>query len=160
VIGSVLPGHPENYFHNWLAPMFAEIPGLTEPSVVTEWVLIAISVTVVVISVLTALRFYLLRPDLPQKIQQKIPSLHNLVSNKYFVDECYQSKIIDPTVEISRNLWAYVDAGFIDKFTYGAAGLFKRAYEGVKSAQNGNIQQYGMYILVGIVAVLLIIMGS
>ena len=77
------------------------------------------------------------------------------------MDEIYQNKIIEPTVSISRNLWAYVDAGFIDKMTYWVGDFIRRANDGVRSLQNGNIQQYAMYILVGIVGGLLVVlMGS
>ena len=160
-LGAVLPGHPPHLLEQWFAPVLSPIPGIGEPSILLEWVFIAISVTLVTLAVLLALRFYLVRPEIPQRLQQRFPRLYNLVANKYFVDEIYQNKIIEPTVSISRNLWAYVDAGFIDKMTYWVGDFIRRANDGVRSLQNGNIQQYAMYILVGIVGGLLVVlMGS
>ena len=103
-LGAVLPVHPPHLLEQWFAPVLSPIPGIGEPSILLEWVFIAISVTLVTLAVLLALRFYLVRPEIPQRLQQRFPRLYNLVANKYFVDEIYQNKIIEPTVSISRNV--------------------------------------------------------
>lgn len=160
-VSALLPGNPGHLLGSWLEPMLSPIPGIGEASLVLEWIFVAISVTVVALAVLLALRFYLVRTELPAALAQKYPRAYNLLVNKYFVDEFYQAKIIEPTVAISKNMWAYVDAGFIDKITYWVGDLVRKANEGVRNFQNGNIQQYATYILVGIVGGLLIIlMGS
>ena len=78
----------------------------------------------------------------------------NIVYKKYLVDEFYFGFIINPLVSVSRTLWYYIDVNLIDKTTYVVTDLVRGAGSVVKSLQNGNMQQYAMYIGVGVVVAL------
>ena len=76
------------------------------------------------------------------------------MNKKYLVDEAYAATIINPLISGSRNLWYYVDVNFIDKATFKIADIVSGGGSFVKALQNGNMQQYAMYIGVGVVVVL------
>ncbi|MES3036817.1 MAG: NADH-quinone oxidoreductase subunit L [Bdellovibrionota bacterium] len=154
VIGAVLPGHPENVLGNWLGPVMKAIPGITEGDPETEWLLMGVSVAIATISAIIAYQFYVRKTEMPGKVAKALGPVHTAVYNKYYVDEFYFAGIINPIVEISKNIWYYIDVNFIDKCTYWISDLVKSAGGIVRNLQNGNLQQYAMYVAVGIVVIL------
>ena len=98
-----------------------------------------------------------MKKDLPGVMKSKAEEAHRVVSNKYFVDEFYFGKIIDPIVEMSKGLWVHVDVSFIDKITYWLSDVVLSAGGGIRALQNGNLQQYAMYIVMGIAGCVLIL---
>ncbi|KYG66687.1 NADH dehydrogenase [Bdellovibrio bacteriovorus] len=153
VIGAVL-GHIPNVWEHWLHPLISPIPGWQPIDHATEWTLMGVSVGLATISAIVAYQFYVKSPDTPKKFAEKIKPIYTLIYNKYFVDEAYFAFIINPLVNISRNTWYYIDVNFIDKMTYLAGDLAKGMGSMVRSSQTGNMQQYAMYIGIGVVVVL------
>ena len=119
VIGAVLPGHPGNVFHHWLEPVTAKIAA-GHGSVVVEWSLMGISVGLAGIAAWFAYDTYVNNPKRSANIAAKLGPVYTAVENKYFVDEFYFARIINPLVEVSKALWMYIDVNFIDKITYWA----------------------------------------
>jgi NADH-quinone oxidoreductase subunit L len=91
---------------------------------------------------------------MPQKISTSIKPIYNLIYNKYFVDEAYFGGIINPLVNVSRSIWYHIDVNLIDKTTYVVGDLAKGMGSFVRSLQTGNMQQYAMYIGIGVVVAL------
>ena len=77
-----------------------------------------------------------------------------MVFNKYYVDEFYFARIINPIVELGRGLWSYIDVNFVDKMTYWATDLINSAGGGLKAIQSGNLQQYALYMALGVVGII------
>lgn len=158
VIGAVLPGHPGNGLEHWLEHLVHE-PTLRQAyGAATEWALMGISVSLAVLAALLAYNFYVTNPERPAKFTAKIQGLYNLVYNKYFVDEFYFARIINPLVEASRALWAYVDVNFIDRTTYVVSDMVRGVGSAARSFQTGNLQQYAMYIALGLAVTMFLIL--
>lgn len=158
-IGEML-GHIPNVWEHWLHPVIKPIPGWVALDHTTEFTLMGVSVGLAIVSALVAYHFYVKAPEAPKKFAASIKPLYNLIYNKYFVDEAYFAGIVNPLVTLSRNTWYYVDVHFIDKCTYWAGDLIKGMGSLSRSLQTGNMQQYAMYIGLGVVAVLsYVIMG-
>lgn len=153
VIGEHL-GHLPNVWEHWLHPLIKPIPGWTAIDVSTEWALMGTSVALASVSAFVAYHFYVNAPETPKKIADSIKPVYNLVYNKYFVDEAYFGGIINPLVNLSRNIWYYIDVNFIDKMTYLAGDLMRGMGSLVRSLQTGNMQQYAMYVGIGVVVAL------
>lgn len=153
VIGEYL-GHIPNVWEHWLHPLISPIPGWQAIDVTTEWVLMGTSVGLASISAAVAYHFYVKSPETPNKIAEGIKPVYNVVYNKYFVDEAYFGGIINPLVNLSRSIWYYIDINFIDKMTYLAGDLVRGMGSFVRSLQTGNMQQYAMYIGIGVVVAL------
>lgn len=152
VLGEALGGLP-NYWEHWFEHSI-KIPTMEHAEASLEWALMGVSVGLATISALIAYHFYVQAPEKPKKFTEKIRLVHKVIYNKYFVDEAYFGFIINPLVNLSKNIWYYVDVNFIDKMTYVVADLVRGGGSMVRSFQNGNLQQYAMYIAVGLVLTL------
>ena len=153
VIGENL-GEIPNIWEHWLHPLIHEVPNMGHMEASTEWALMGTSVGLALISAFVAYTFYVKKPEAPKKFAESIKPVYNLVYNKYFVDEAYFGGIINPLVNGSKNLWYYIDVNFIDKCTYWIGDLMKGMGSLARSLQTGNLQQYAMYIGIGVVVVL------
>jgi NADH-quinone oxidoreductase subunit L len=100
---------------------------------------------------------YLLRPTLADQLQQRMPRLHRLLANKFYVDEFYQKAFVARTVRIGNNLWNRVDDGLIDGWLVnGSARLVGNISARVRLWQSGYLFQYAFAMIVGLIAILAI----
>ncbi|HWZ30305.1 MAG TPA: NADH-quinone oxidoreductase subunit L [Bryobacteraceae bacterium] len=99
--------------------------------------------------------FYVLAPSIPDALARGFGGLYNLVYNKYFVDEFYDSTVVNPLVDGSRTLlWRTADAGLIDGAVNGI-GKTARAIGGIlKLPQSGFIRSYAAWVVAGSIAVI------
>jgi NADH-quinone oxidoreductase subunit L len=143
---------------NWLAPAvkFGGFSG--ESMAISELGAMLFSVIVALASAWLALDFYLFHPQRPVQLAQKFSRSYNLIFNKYFVDEFYKKAFIQPTVDIGKSLWAYVDLNFIDRLGSGAAEAVSEVGSAARTFQNGNMQQYALYIALGVAGILFFVM--
>tara|TARA_B100001248_G_scaffold262718_2_gene261488 strand:+ start:31209 stop:33134 length:1926 start_codon:yes stop_codon:yes gene_type:complete len=149
-VSSLLPGHIPHLLEVWFGDLIAPIPGLGKANYALEYSLMAMSVLLAAGSAFAAYKLYTEKESLLAAWVQKAKGLHNLVANKYFVDEFYHARIIRPCVEMSKALWEFVDVGFIDKITYIVSNAFQDLAKAVRMTQNGNLQRYALYILAGL----------
>lgn len=159
VIGEVI-GNIPNQWEQWLEPVIRTLP-LAEgvaPVVAhdgsTEWLMMGVSVFLATLSAIIAYIMYVKKTDAAEKVSKAFGPIYQLVNKKYLVDEVYSAAIINPLVQLSKNTWYYVDVNIIDKATFKIAEVVKGGGSFVKALQNGNMQQYAMYISVGVVVVL------
>lgn len=149
-ISEILPGHIPNVLENWFGAKISAIPNIGHASLALEYSLMLVSVLVAGGSAFWAYTLYSKKQKTLDTLTAKMKPLHTLVYNKYFVDEFYFSKIINPLVDASKGLWEYIDVGFIDKATYKISGFVNEAARGLRSLQNGNVQRYALYMLIGV----------
>ena len=98
---------------------------------------------------------YMIRPALADQLQQKMPRLHALLENKFYVDEFYQKAFVSRTVKIGNGLWGRVDAGLIDGWLVnGSARLVGSISARVRLWQTGYLFQYAFAMIVGLIAIL------
>jgi NADH-quinone oxidoreductase subunit L len=146
------PLHIPNFIELWVNKAGVKNPVIENPSVILEFSLMGISFGIASLMAWLAYNFYVVNPSRPAQLVQKIQGLYKVVYNKYYVDEFYFSKFINPLVEASQGLWLYIDVNFIDKATHKASDFIKSNSDGFKALQSGNMQQYAMYIALGVVA--------
>ncbi|MES2802387.1 MAG: NADH-quinone oxidoreductase subunit L [Bdellovibrionota bacterium] len=148
-------GHIPNYWADWLDPLIRKLPETASAhTVAEEWSLMAASVSLALISAFTAYRIYTNNKGTNEQIAKAFGPVYNFVNNKYFVDEAYFAAIINPLIKQSQNLWMYIDVNFIDKTTHVIGDMTKGVGSLARSFQTGNMQQYAMYIGLGVVVVL------
>jgi NADH-quinone oxidoreductase subunit L len=77
-----------------------------------------------------------------------------LLLGKYYVDELYNTVIVQPIKRISQGLlWRGVDAGVIDG-TVNGVGLVVRGWSAVlRRLQTGSVRAYAMSFFVGVVTI-------
>jgi NADH-quinone oxidoreductase subunit L len=93
-----------------------------------------------------------------ETIASKVPWLHNLLLNKYYIDELYQTVIVKPLAGISFVLQlfdTYVVDGIVRLTAATVAGVGKIG----SRAQNGQLQSYGLIMLLGFVVLAVVLVG-
>ena len=135
------------------------------------------SVLIAVSGILLAYRFYVRSPETADNLKERYAGAHNLLYNKYFVDELYDATFIKGTMKSSFGLWAFdrrvVDgavngtgwvtvfaswvSSLFDKYVVdGAVNLVGRSSEEssfvFRRVQTGLIQNYALLMLAGVCA--------
>ncbi|MBE0558469.1 MAG: NADH-quinone oxidoreductase subunit L, partial [Proteobacteria bacterium] len=148
-----------NAIEHWLDPVFSRAHaklGLEAHSVVpVEYLLMVLSVAVAVAGILTARRIFLREPALANRLRERFAGLHRVLLNKYYVDEGYDKDNVNPIVKGSESLlWKGIDAGVIDGGVNGSASLVGSLAQLIRKLQNGIAQQYAVWFVAGILAIL------
>jgi len=102
--------------------------------------------------------FYVVSPGLPESLASTFSGPYRWLYNKYFVDEFYDSAVVEPMVEGSRIfLWRTMDAGAVDGLVNGV-GKTARAIGGIlKRPQSGSIRGYAAWVVAGSILVIVFI---
>ncbi|MCH7665872.1 MAG: hypothetical protein IH936_08095 [Acidobacteria bacterium] len=199
-VGSVLAGYlglPKlgafdwNLFGHYLEPVLVRVGDVGHAaqhghhaSVGVELILMALSVAVAGFGIYFAWTLYGAPRGEAQALAggerwaQRFPTVHNLLFNKYYVDEIYDASVVKGTWATARGLFRF-DAGFIDgvlvngarHFTVGVsllAGFFdKYAVDGLvnltgwlmkagsrffRSVQTGLVSQSATALVLGVLA--------
>jgi NADH-quinone oxidoreductase subunit L len=150
-------------------------------SVGIEFLFTCLSVAIALIGIFFAYRFYVVNPEVPGRIANRLGGLYALVSRKYYVDELYDAAFVNRTKDLG-NACYFIDAKFVDGAVNGTAAttrgtatvsrLFdKYVVDGLvnlvgwinmalnrlaTSLQTGMVQRYALGAVVGILVVLLI----
>jgi NADH-quinone oxidoreductase subunit L len=91
--------------------------------------------------------------DRAERLRRRFPTLHRVLSGKYYVDEAYDWLIGRPLYWISDRVFLRLgDQKLFDGSLHGLAALGRRSAEGLSRVQNGNLHLYALLVLVGIIA--------
>jgi NADH-quinone oxidoreductase subunit L len=133
------------------------------------------SVFIAVAGILLAYRFYVRSPETADNLKERYAGVHNLLYNKYFVDELYDATFIKGTMASSSGLWRFdrrvVDGavngtGWLTVFSSWVSSLFdKYVVDGAvnlvgrtseessfvfRRVQTGLVQNYALLMLAGV----------
>ncbi|MYG00551.1 NADH-quinone oxidoreductase subunit L [Candidatus Poribacteria bacterium] len=93
-----------------------------------------------------------------KRYKDRVPSaeptnaLQNLVANKFYVDEVYNTFIVQPIKNTSHFLlWKLFDSGIIDGIVNGVAALIRVIGGLLRRLQTGIVQAYIVSMVIGIV---------
>jgi NADH-quinone oxidoreductase subunit L len=88
-----------------------------------------------------------------ERLRERFPRLHHVLSGKYFVDEAYDRLIGRPLLWISDRVFLRLgDRTLIDGSLHGLAALSRRTAAGLSRVQNGSLQRYALLVFAGLVA--------
>jgi NADH-quinone oxidoreductase subunit L len=103
--------------------------------------------------------FYVLAPALPKILATAFGPVYTLLYNKYFIDEAYDSAVVNPTIDGSRSLlWRTFDAGTIDGAVNGVGKTARALGSVLRLPQSGYIRSYAGWVVAGAILVV-IVMG-
>ena len=141
----VIPNGMENYFQGF----FAEIPS-GHGSVSMEWTLMAFSVAFALLAWFFASRLYHSGFDLAAGLRSKWETLYQLSLNKWYVDELYNTLIIQPGRLFSTHvLWRLFDQNVIDRAVNTTADVARMVGNSIRPLQNGLTQNYALIFTLG-----------
>jgi len=156
--------HGGALFEHWLEPMWATMghggAHGGHYSHAVEYGLMGLSVAIAVGSILVVYFLYKKRMDKTRDIAEALGPLYKASFNKYWVDEVYETSIIEPTKKISYFLmFRIVDVHIVDGIANGIGRLAKGLAEAGKKLQTGVAGTYALYIVLGLLVILAFMMG-
>ena len=160
VLGNMF-GHIPNYLDNFLDPVFGPaqetyhiaVKEAMAHSLGWEFGLMGGSVLLGFAGIGLALFMYIKRPDLPGKFTAKFPKLHDLVFNKWYIDELYDFLFVNPTKRCGLFLWKGFDVCVVDGIVNGVGRVTTLVSSGLRYTQTGMTQHYAMWMVVGVVMI-------
>ena len=118
----------------------------------TEYMLMAISSAVAILSLIIAYVMYISRGAVPAPDSAERSLPEQVVYNKYYVDELYETIIVRPIRGLGDALYSFGE-GLVDGVVNGVAWLVRQGAAQLRLLQNGSI---GFYVLAMVVSIVLI----
>jgi NADH-quinone oxidoreductase subunit L len=158
-IPELFSGEHGNIFHGWLAPVFKaaelKLDHFGNHTHFEEYLLMAISVAGALGGIFVARHFYLNKPDIADNISKRFKRIYRILFNKYYVDEIYDTVVINPIVKSSTSfLWKIFDTKIIDGLINRAARSVGDLSSVIRKIQTGVVQSYALVMMVGILIAL------
>ncbi|GAB2529754.1 NADH-quinone oxidoreductase subunit L [Spirosoma aerophilum] len=118
----------------------------------TEYVLMAVSAGVALIALIAAYVMYISRQAVPapESTERSLPE--QVIYNKYYVDELYETIIVRPIRGLGDTLYSFGE-GLVDGVVNGVAWLVQKGSAQLRLLQNGSI---GFYVLAMVVSIVVI----
>jgi NADH-quinone oxidoreductase subunit L len=150
--------HLPNFFEHWLEPVMAPSKLLVRSaghSPGVEWALMLTSVALAFGGWLLARALYKdARSAVPERLRARFPRLHQVVLNKYYVDEFYAATVVAGSMRLMAFLRAF-DEWVVDGLV-NLVGLLSR----IASYISGAIDKYLVDGLVNLLAAVIISLGK
>jgi NADH-quinone oxidoreductase subunit L len=158
-------GENANLFARFLAPIITPIAGREAahealPHAV-EWLLMAVSVAVAASGLYLAWVWWSKGEGrAPARLAAAYPKLYALVADKWRIDELYAFLFVRPFERLARVLWKVVDVLIIDGVLNASAFLVELAGDFLRFLQTGNVRNYALTFLLGLVGLLVFVVGA
>jgi NADH-quinone oxidoreductase subunit L len=134
---------------HWLAHQLSAIvstPHKTTLTHSTEWILMAVSVTVALGALIIAVSIYGKKVDSEPKTV-----LGKFLYNKWYIDELYNNIIINPLNRFAGFLKDIVEHVVIDGAVNGTGKLVQYSARKIRLVQSGQVGYYILFMVLGIV---------
>ncbi len=146
-------------FKEFLSPSITPVGHGGHPPASLEVGLMAFSMAVAAIGIYTAYKLYMLRPDLPTWLAEKFRVPYDLIYNKYYVDEIYDTIVVEPVKSGSTILWTQVDDKVVDGAVNGSASTVAWLSAHLRRLETGFLQNYALAIVLGVTLVVGYLLG-
>lgn len=150
ILGHVF--HMPNILEGWLHHSVAHVE--MGGSALEEVATMVASLAMAGLGAYGAYFLYVNKTDLVKELFEKGKSIHKIIHNKYFVDEGYDWLFVRPLINGSKALWVKFDVKVVDRATYLVSDITMASASMLRMTVNGNLQQYILYIVIGLVAAL------
>jgi NADH-quinone oxidoreductase subunit L len=173
-----------NRFERFLEPVLRVPEPVHEAAVHAsgvEFMFTCLSVLIAGIGIFVAYRFYVVNPEIPDRIANRFQGLYTLLNRKYYVDELYDALFVNRAKNLGTACF-FVDSKFVDGAVNGTAattrgtatvsrifdkyvvdglvnlvGWINMALNRIATAlQTGLVQRYALGAVLGIVVFILI----
>jgi len=154
-IPEVLGG--SNWLATYLSPIIISV-GEKEAHLLshsTEYLLMGLSTTLVIITIIIAYVIYVSKKALPIE-EGKETGIQKLVYNKYYVDELYDNLFVKSTHFFSTFFSKIIDNTVVDGFVNGIGKTVEVGSRVLRLSQSGSISAYLFAMVIGIILILII----
>lgn len=146
-----------NLIEHWLEPVFAPALAILPVHHViasTEIGLIVFSVLVAVIAIIVSLKMF----RTGEKLDAFSGGFYNLLRDKYRVDELYDKIFVYPLMWLTEVFYKILDVKIIDGAVNGTAKFFNNLSHDWRRIQTGIVQDYALFSVAGILAIILYVL--
>ena len=138
--------------HHWLSHQLLPIIG--EPVEIgmthsIEWILMAVSVTIVMIALISAIIIYKKKTDAAPRT-----FIGKFLYHKWHIDELYNTAIVNPLNQFAGILKNRIERQVIDGVVNGTGKLVQYSARQLRLIQNGQVGYYILFMVLGIVSLL------
>jgi len=137
---------------HYLSPSLATPHGHHgHPTTGTLLFLMTLATAVALFGIWWAWTLYAKSPQLLETVYARTRGVYTVLWNRYWVDELYDTLIVDPYKRTSRFFWKGVDAVFIDGLVNGVGAVVTWNAGVWRRLQSGNVSHYALGMLAGAV---------
>jgi NADH-quinone oxidoreductase subunit L len=126
--------------------------GEHEPSM--NLMMIAVTVTVIAISIFAAWYLFVRNEKVPPDEISGRSGLEKIVQNKFYLDEVYRAAISEPVLKLSAFFHNIIDLKIIDRFVEWTGKIILWAGDRIRLLQTGNVGFYLFAMALCILAIL------
>jgi NADH-quinone oxidoreductase subunit L len=144
-----------HWLQKYLAPVFAQSASLAHAHHIThetEYMLLGVSITLILITVIYAWKRFASKPDLSDA-----SGFGKLLANKWYVDELYAAIISKPIDKLSAFGLKFIEKKSIDGLVNGTGKLVHWGGRQLRLWQSGQVGSYILWMVVGLVAMIVMI---
>jgi NADH-quinone oxidoreductase subunit L len=117
--------------------------------------LMAVSIVAAIGGIGIATFFFLMKKRAADEMAERFAGVHRVLANKYYVDEIYDTALIQPIRIVSEEgLWKGVDTGVIDRAVNGVGDIVGGSSEVLRRIQTGSVRVYAASLFLGVVLIL------
>jgi NADH-quinone oxidoreductase subunit L len=165
-VGAVVAGWVEipllrgtDWFHRFLEPVVATTAaihngatGTRELGTPTEAILIVLSVGLALAGILFARSIYGGAGGAERGLafEERYPTLHRLLANKWYVDELYDAIVVRPLHGLSWVFYRVVDVLVVDGSIRAGAAVTRATGDLGSLTTTGNVRNYALYFFLGV----------
>lgn len=145
--------HMPHYLNNFLEPVtgWADLYAHGHASHTFEYTLIGSSMVLLIVIIYLVYNKYVKDAHVP-KADHLVTGFQNVLANKFYVDEFYNTFITKPLNVLSSFSYNWIEKGFIDRIVNSFGYLTNGASGVLRLVQSGHI---GLYIIAMVIAVIL-----
>jgi NADH-quinone oxidoreductase subunit L len=149
-------GLPEGFlWGNKISAFLAPSVGIFTPTLEGSGIMLtATSLGMAALGIVLAWYFYIKAPGMPYLIAYKLQSTYDLLLNKYYVDQFYNTIVTRPLFWVSTFvLGRVVDTFVIDGIVNGAGLSVQTGGQLGRRVETGNVQQYAFVYILGVLGI-------
>ena len=140
--------------HHWLSHQLVPIVGKVHEATLshsTEWALMGISVAIALIALLIAVNVYRRKAD-----GEPQTALGKFLYNKWYIDELYNTAIVNPLNQFAGFLKEVIEKNVIDGAVNGTGKLVQYGARQIRLIQSGQVGYYILFMVLSIVLLFVI----
>ncbi|WP_310555806.1 NADH-quinone oxidoreductase subunit L [Flavobacterium sp.] len=145
-----LPGN--SWLNHYLAPLFTKVHEAHHLDG-TAYMLMGIATVGALVGIGIAYFKYIKNSEVPSE-DSEIKGIAKVLYNKYYVDEAYDTAIVNPLYKISHFFRKYVETA-LSGFVFGLGKVINAIGNQGKLVQNGNIGLYLFAFVLGVSSILI-----
>ena len=117
----------------------------------TEWILMAVSVSIALVALLIAVNRYKQKVD-----EEPTSTLGKFLYNKWYIDELYNNAIVQPLNKMSGFLKETIERKVIDGAVNGTGKLVQYGARQIRLIQSGQVGYYILFMVLSLVLMIVL----